>query len=75
MASLVPAGPELLKARALRAPDFLFAINAEHAAQGVLTLSFFERRISRALFGLVSNEEKVRPPLCLGDSGGDARAE
>ena len=28
-------------------------------SQGCLTLSFFERRASRSLFGLVSAEEKV----------------
>ena len=84
MATLTPAGPELLKVRARAracAPSRATAERARrriHAptphtprrvvassarAQGVVTLSFFERRISRTLFGLVSNEEKASASL------------
>ena len=37
----------------------------ELIVQGGLTLSFFERRATRQLFGLVSNEEKVTYVDCL----------
>ena len=62
--SLSQIGPELLsvstmKSFSLRVLTFPSLMFTSFPLQGGLTLSFFERRATRQLFGLVSNEERV----------------
>jgi Autophagy-related protein 101 len=64
LSSLSQIGPELLSVREpYRNVDSLNIGNhlnpSFFSLQGGLTLSFFERRTTRQLFGLVNNEEKV----------------
>lgn len=66
--SLTQIGPELLSVSKLyfgprsvdrTSPRTIALAYFLYQSQGGLTLSFFERRASRQLFGLVSNEERV----------------
>ena len=67
LTSLSQIGPELLSvsktskksSTCVVGVHFSFCLANYEQTQGGLTLSFFERRATRQLFGLVSNEEKV----------------